>query len=82
MSLKITGKNPSGEHLEKIKQSPNYGKNGFENLSDTPMILQDSSYYDLIKKYLKKNPGAKPSGPLPSVKTDFKNINSDNPVIV
>jgi hypothetical protein len=32
MSLKITGKTPSGKHLEKLKQSPNYKKNAFQNV--------------------------------------------------
>lgn len=82
MSLKITGKNPSGKHLEKIKQSPNYKKDGFENLSETPMMLQDTSYYELIKKTLNRNPDVKPPSKLPSVKTDLKNIVSDKPVIV
>ena len=82
MSLKITGKNPSGKHLEKIKQSPNYKKEGFENLSETPMMLQDTSYYELIKKSLNKNPDVKPPSKLPSIKTDLKNIKSDKPVIV
>jgi L-ascorbate metabolism protein UlaG (beta-lactamase superfamily) len=82
MSLKITGKNPSGKHLEKIKQSPNYKKEGFENLSETPMMLQDTSYYDIIIKSLNKNPDVKPPSKLPSVKTDLKNIKSNKPVIV
>jgi L-ascorbate metabolism protein UlaG (beta-lactamase superfamily) len=82
MSLKITGKNPSGKHLEKIKQSPNYKKDGFENLSETPMMLQDTSYYELIKKTLNRNPDVKPPSKLPTVKTDLKNIVSNKPVIV
>jgi L-ascorbate metabolism protein UlaG (beta-lactamase superfamily) len=82
MSLKITGKNPSGKHLEKIKQSPNYKKEGFENLSETPMMLQDTSYYDIIIKSLNKNPDVKPPSKLPSVKIDLKNIKSDKPLIV
>lgn len=81
MSIKVTGKNPSGKHLEDLKRSPNYKKDGFENLSDTPMTLQDSSYYDVLKKYFKKDPAAKPASTLPSVKTDLKNIRTDNPVI-
>jgi L-ascorbate metabolism protein UlaG (beta-lactamase superfamily) len=82
MSLKITGKNPSGKHLEKIKQSPNYKKEGFENLSETLMMLHGTSYYDLIKKSLNKNPNVKPPFKLPSVKTDLKNIETTKPVIV
>ena len=82
MSLKVTGKNPSCRHLEKIKQSPNYKKEGFENLSETPMMLKDTSYYELIKKTLRKNPDVKPAAKLPSVKTDLKNIETNQPVIV
>ena len=82
MSIKITGKNPSGKHLETLKRSPHYKKEGFENLSDTPMTLQDSSYYDVLKKYFKKNPEVRPASPLPSVKTDLKKLQSANPVII
>lgn len=82
MSLKITGRNPSGAHLEALKRSPNYKKTGFENSSETPMTLQDSSYYELLRKYFKKNPGAKPASVLPSVKTDLKNLQTGNPVII
>src|SRR6185312_7309410 len=82
MSFRITGKNPSGRHLEKIKQSASYKNECFQNLSKTPMMLRDTSYYDLIKKMLHRNPDVKPSSKLPSVKTDLKNIESDQPVIV
>ena len=44
MSLKITGKAPSGKHLEKLKRSQNYKKNAFQNISDTPMKPDDISY--------------------------------------
>ena len=82
MSLKVTGKNPSGKYLESLKRSFNYKKEGFENLSDTPMTLQDSSYYELLKKYFKKNPDVKPAATLPSVKTDLKNLQFNEPVII
>ena len=79
---KITGKNPSGKHLELLKRSPNYKGEGFENLSETPMTLQDSSYYELLKKYFKKNPLAKPASVVPSIKTDLKNLPAGHPVII
>ncbi len=82
MPLKIIGKNPSGSLLEKIKQSSNYKAKGFENLTETPMMLQDGSYYDILKKFLKKNADTKPPSPLPSIKTDLKDIQSEKPVIV
>jgi len=82
MSLKIIGRNPSGKHLEALKQSPNYKKEGFENFSETPMILQDSSYYEILKKYFKKNHEAKPTSTLPSIKIDLKNLQTSSPVII
>ncbi len=81
MSLKVTGKHPAGKHLEKIKRSPNYKENGFENISPTPMMLPGTSYYDLIKKNLNKNPDVKPPSKLPSFKNDLKNTLSKHPVI-
>lgn len=82
MSLKITGKLPSGKHLEKLRKSPNYKKNAFQNLSDTPMMRDDISYWKIMKEVFKKNKDKLPSGLLPSVKTDLLNLNSSKPVIV
>lgn len=82
MSLRITGKLPSGKHLEKLKQSPNYKKNGFQNLSETPIMLDDISYWKLTKEFFKKNKDKQPAGLIPSVKTDLSNLNSSKPVIV
>ncbi len=83
MSLKTTGRNPSGAELDRIKQSINYKSKGFENFSPTPMMLQDSSYYELLLKYFKKDPNVKPPEMLPSVKTNLHGIGSeDKPAIV
>jgi L-ascorbate metabolism protein UlaG (beta-lactamase superfamily) len=82
MSLRITGKLPSGKHLDKLKQSPNYKKNAFQNLSDTPMKPDDISYWKMLKEFMKKSKDKVPRGLLPSVKTDLTNLNSSKPVIV
>lgn len=82
MSLKITGKLPSGKHLEKLKQSPNYKKNAFQNLSDTPMKPDDISYWKLMREFMNKNKDTVPPGLLPSIKTDLHKLNSSKPVIV
>jgi len=82
MPLKITGKNPSGDLLKKIQQSPRYLNGGFQNLSDTPMMLQDTSYFDLIKKTMRKNRDVKPPVRLPSVITNLTQITADSPVVI
>ena len=82
MSLKITGKLPSGKHLERLKQSPNYKRNAFQNLSDTPMKPDDISYWKMMKEFINKNKDTVPPRILPSVKTDLVKLNSSKPVIV
>ena len=80
MSLHVTGKLPSGKHLERLKQSPNYNKTGFKNLSDTPMKPQDVSYWKMITEFMKKRKDSAPPFPIPFIKTDISTINSSSPV--
>ena len=68
MSLRITGKLPSGKHLERLKQSPNFKNGGFQNLSPTSMKPDDISYWKMMKEFFKKNKDTTPAGLLPSVK--------------
>jgi L-ascorbate metabolism protein UlaG (beta-lactamase superfamily) len=82
MSLKITGKAPSGKHKERLKQSPNYKGDAFQNLSDTPMKPDDISYWKMTKEFMKKSKDKVPPALLPSVKTDLTNLNSSKPVII
>jgi L-ascorbate metabolism protein UlaG (beta-lactamase superfamily) len=82
MGLRITGKLPSGKLLERLKKSPNYKNNGFQNLSDTPMKAEDTSYWKMTRDFLKTHPNTKPPGIIPSVKTDLKNITSNKPVFI
>ncbi|MEI9943989.1 MAG: MBL fold metallo-hydrolase [Chitinophagaceae bacterium] len=82
MSVKITGKLPSGKYLEKIKQSPNYKKGAFQNTSPTPMKPEGVSYWKMLREFFKKHPETAPPAKLPFVKTDLKTINSQAPGIV
>lgn len=82
MSLKITGRVPSGKHLERLKKSSNYNRSAFQNLSDTPMKPQDVSYWKMITKFMKKDKNTVPPSVLPFVKTNLAEINSAAPVIV
>jgi L-ascorbate metabolism protein UlaG (beta-lactamase superfamily) len=82
MSLKITGKLPSGQHLERLKQSPHFKTKGFENLSVTPMMAEDASYWKMTKDFFKKNKDAAPAKVLPSVKTDLNALHLEEPVII
>ena len=85
MIPKAFGQNPTGPRLTEIKKSPQYNGHGFQNLSNTPIILQGVSYPKIFWKFLNKPANSKPPGPLPSVKTDLKNLkklSQENPVII
>ncbi|GHN00707.1 MBL fold metallo-hydrolase [Cytophagales bacterium WSM2-2] len=76
------GDNPSGKRLERILKSPNYKDNAFRNLTPTEMMLKDTSYTKLFFSFFFKPSTLKPARPLPSVKTDLKNLVVENPTIV
>jgi L-ascorbate metabolism protein UlaG (beta-lactamase superfamily) len=80
--IKSLGKNPSGKRLERIKQSPNYKNNAFQNLSHTDQLSKDTSYAKIMKDSMKKSKRVEPTEGLPFVKTDLENIHSEEPVIV
>lgn len=82
MSFKITGKLPSGRHLERLKKSANYKEGAFQNLSPTAMKPEGVSYWKMMSEFFKKHPDTAPPAKLPFVKTDLKELNSDEPVIV
>jgi hypothetical protein len=80
--IKSLGKNPSGKRLERIKQSPNYKNNAFQNLSHTDQLSKDSSYSRIMKDNFNKSINVEPKKVLPFVKTDLNTIHSEEPVIV
>jgi len=77
------GKLPQGERLEKIKNSPNYKNNSFQNLSPTPDLTDGATYFSVMKEFAfgdKKR--QKPDGIIPSVKTDLLKLASNEDVLV
>ena len=82
MLQKVFGKIPAGERLKKIHESPNYKNGSFQNISKTPVMAEDSSFWKTLKSYFNKPADTKPPVPLPFVKTDLKKLADDAPVIV
>ncbi len=82
MSLRITGKLPSGKHKAQLQLSPNYDGKGFKNLSPTPMMAADASYWKMTKDFFKRNKNAAPPRVLPFVKTDLHNPGPGEPSLV
>jgi L-ascorbate metabolism protein UlaG (beta-lactamase superfamily) len=77
------GRLPSGERLEKIRQSPNYRNDSFQNISHTPDLTEDATYYSVMKEFLfGKKTRMKPIDTIPSIKTDLLNLNPNENVLV
>jgi L-ascorbate metabolism protein UlaG (beta-lactamase superfamily) len=82
MLQKAFGKIPEGERLKKLQQSPNYKNGSFHNISHTPVMAEDSSFWKTLKSYLNKPTDTKPPVALPYVKTDLHHLENDAPVMI
>lgn len=77
------GKLPSGERLDRVRNSPNYRDGKFQNLSPTIQITSDQSMVSsMIDFIFGKVEGLKPSTDLPTIKTDLKQFQRDEDVLV
>ena len=82
MQQKQFGKDPVGIRLEQVRNSPNYRDGAFQNPMPTEMMLKDTSFTKLIWKSFNKPASVRPPKPLPSVKTDLRNLNDESPTII
>jgi L-ascorbate metabolism protein UlaG (beta-lactamase superfamily) len=77
------GKTPSGERLERIKQSPNYQKGSFKNISHTPDLSEDANYFSVMKEFFfQKNKRGKPADIIPSQKTNLLALPANEHVFI
>jgi L-ascorbate metabolism protein UlaG (beta-lactamase superfamily) len=83
MQLPQFGKAPSGQRLERIKNSPNYKNGKFQNRIPTPIIPEGYTMTgEVIRTFFGKNPRKFPTDSFPSVKTDLKALPKDSNVLV
>jgi len=77
------GKQPSGERLNRIKQSPNFRDGQFQNLNFTPTFAEDVSKFEMIRDGIFKISKRKaPLVSLPSVKTNLFNLDPQKDLLV
>jgi len=77
------GKKPSGERLERIKNSPNYKNGAFQNVSHTPSFTEGTTYWSVLKQFFfERNVNVQPTQELPAHKTDLHNLDSSNDTLV
>lgn len=67
---------------DRIIHSKNYKKGSFQNLSYTPTMAPDVSYFQILKDMLRRPKSVRPQQIIPSIKTDLRSISSKEPVIV
>lgn len=80
LQLPQFGQNPSGERLAKIEKSPNYKDGIFQNLSPTPMMAEEGTFFNMIKAYW-NSPKTSPANDIPFIKTDLKSLEQNTPSI-
>lgn len=72
-----------GERLERIKRSPNYRNNSFQNITHTPALTEGYGYFEVMYEFFfKKNPNRKPKKDIPFVKTDLHKLNINDDVLI
>ncbi|MCF6132914.1 MBL fold metallo-hydrolase [Flavobacterium wongokense] len=77
------GKAPSGERLKRIQQSPQYKDGKFQNFHFTPTLTEGYSMPGLLYQQLFGSfPNRKPNREIPSDKTDLKNLNPNENILV
>jgi len=79
----LFGKNPTGERLQLIENSPNYRQGQFRNLMEKSGIAEDTSIFiELYRTFIKTIPHRNPKDPIPSIQTNLKTLNPKQDVIV
>jgi L-ascorbate metabolism protein UlaG (beta-lactamase superfamily) len=77
------GKAPSGNRLERIKQSVNYKDGKFRNLEEITMFPEGYTMAgEVYRTFLRKNPRKFPTDNIPSNKADLKNLPADSNTLV
>jgi L-ascorbate metabolism protein UlaG (beta-lactamase superfamily) len=77
------GKVPAGDEKLKIQQSAQYKRNQFENQSFTPVMAEGVNYATITWDFFFSKPKySTPPKPIPSQKTDLKNLDPKADVLV
>ncbi|MCW5911339.1 MAG: MBL fold metallo-hydrolase [Cyclobacteriaceae bacterium] len=82
MQQKSFGKLPRGERQQRIEQSPNYRNGSFQNLTETHMLAEGTSYFSMLREFLKTKPDQYPLAAVPVIKTDLHTFQSENPALI
>lgn len=82
MLFSTFGKTPNKNRLEKVKKSPNYKNGAFQNPVPTETTLKDTSMLKMLREFNNRPKTTTPQNPIPSIKTNLKELTADVPTIV
>lgn len=83
LQMPVFGQSPTGNRLERIKQSPHYREGKFQNDIPTPTFAEGYTFWNEARKSMFNQwPEQKPEGDIPSMKTDLKNLSIKDDVVI
>lgn len=82
-SQKQFGKKASGINLQKIKNSTNFRKGKFTNLTPTPDFSEEANFFSLAKDIMfRRGKKIRPENHIPSIKTNLNTLDPKENVLV
>jgi L-ascorbate metabolism protein UlaG (beta-lactamase superfamily) len=78
----VFGKNPAAERLQRVRQSPHYKVDHFENLVSTEITLKGVTMFKMLGEYRNRPADTTPAQPLPFVRTDLRALPTEKPWVV
>lgn len=77
------GTSPLADRLVRMQSFPNYKDGAFDNLEYTPALAEGTSNTDVLKSFFfSKKVRNTPTSVLPVIKTDLRNINPEENILV
>ena len=76
------GRLPEGDRLMTITRSPNYRDGIFHNREPFPSVTKGGFFSTFFKFLTHPRENPEPSGPVPTVKTDLRNLDRNRDVVV
>ncbi|HEV3324902.1 MAG TPA: MBL fold metallo-hydrolase [Puia sp.] len=80
--FKAFGKAPAGARLERMRRSPNYKVDRFENLVPTEVTVKGTSFFKMLREYRNRPADTAPAMRVPSMKTDLRSLPDEGVWIV
>jgi L-ascorbate metabolism protein UlaG (beta-lactamase superfamily) len=70
--LKVFGRKAAGARLERMRRSPNFKGEKFENLVPTSVALEGTSFFKMMREYRNRPKDTAPLGRIPALRTDLR----------